>query len=299
MTISKRSAREFVGDVIARETSQMLRHTPVARVGTDPEGVHQLRVASRRLRSELRLLEPMLELRWFEAIMKELAWLGHTLGDYRDTDVLIALLEEFATADRSLDRAVVSRAIENRQSNQGRVVRTLTRPRYASLLADLARSVVRPPLRQASDGPRSVVTSQLIDAWGDLRSASSRVNDTAADLHQVRILAKRARYATEIAAPMLDDGAHAIVERLVAIQDSLGHQRDLASVRRHVTTWYDSPEAARGVDPVDARESWLSAVEAARRVSLDSWREPLAEAMVLIDDMNVHQSQRSDRHQLP
>lgn len=299
VTISNLSAREFVGDVIGRETSQMLRHTPVARLGTDPEGVHQLRVASRRLRSELRLLQPMLEPPWYATTMKELAWLGHTLGGFRDSDVLIALLKEFATADQSLDRAVIDRAMNDRRALQGKIVRTLSRERYALLIADLARSVVRPPLRRANLGPRTVVTSQLIGSWDALRTASQEVNGTETALHQIRILAKRARYATEIAAPFLGDGAHTIVERLVAIQDSLGHQRDLTAVREFVTAWYGSPEATRGVDPVDASEAWLQTVDAAGHISPDSWREPLAEAMVLIDDLDVHQSQRPDLHQLP
>lgn len=287
LTKSNFSAGHFVGDVIGREVGQMLRYTPVASLGTDPEGIHQLRVASRRLRSELRLLQPMLDVPWHTTTTKDLAWLGRTLGKYRDSDVLIALLEEFSSADPDLDRSVIGRATHDRQLHQRRIVRTLSRRRYVSLVVTLARSVIRPPLRHSYGEPAEVITSQLSEAWRALREASAGPIDSAANLHRIRILTKRARYVTEIATPFLDDGAHAIIERFVAIQDSLGHRRDLAAVGRYVTSWYDSPEAVRGVDPADARDVWLNSIDAARRVNPDAWKEPLAEVMVLIDDMHV------------
>ncbi len=294
MTNSGFSARDFVSDVIGREIGQMLRHTPVARLGMDPEGIHQLRVASRRLRSELRLLHPMLNDEWYATTTKDLAWLGRTLGGYRDTDVLIALLEEFAMADHSLDPSVIARATDNRHQHQRRVIRTLSRQQYVSLVVSLARSVVRPPLRRSHADPETIITSQLGESWNALRAASSGVTDDPADLHQIRILTKRARYATEIATPIIGEGAHAIVERFVAIQDSLGHQRDLVAVRQFVTEWYNSPQAVRGIDPADARETWLSVISATGRVSADTWREPLAEAIVLIDDMDIRPSERTN-----
>ena len=44
---------------------------------------------------------------------------------------------------------------------------------------------------------------------------------------------------------------------------------------------------------------WLASVDVAGRVNPDGWREPLAEAMVLIDDMNIDRLERTDIHQLP
>ena len=299
VTNSDFSARDFVSDVIGREVGQMLRNTSAARLGTDPEGVHQLRVASRRLRSELRLLHPMLEDQWHTKATNDLAWLGHTLGGYRDSDVLIAILKEIATADDDLDRAVIDRAVEDRRAHQHRVDARLSGKRYVSLVVTLARAVVRPPLRRSYAHPESIVVSQLRESWNALRIATTEMMDSPASLHQIRILSKRARYVTEIATPILGDGAQAIVERFMAIQDSLGHQRDLAAARQFVTKWYDSPRAIRGIDPADARETWLASIDAASRVNPDMWREPLAEAMVLIDDMNIGSSERTDRYELP
>ena len=293
------SSRDFVSDVIGREIGQVLRHTSAARLGRDPEGVHQLRVASRRLRSELRLLHPMLQDQWFTMTEKDLAWLGRTLGGFRNSDVLIALLEEIAAADDDLDRAVIDRAVDDRRAHQHRIVARLSGERYVSLAVTLARAVIRPPLRRTFADPESVIVSQLRESWNALRIAATEMIDSPADLHQIRILSKRARYVTEVATPIIGDGAQPIVERFVAIQDSLGHQRDLAAVRRFVTEWYQSPRAVRGIDPADAREMWLASVDVAGRVNPDGWREPLAEAMVLIDDMNIDRLERTDIHQLP
>ena len=293
------SSRDFVSDVIGREIGQVLRHTSAARLGRDPEGVHQLRVASRRLRSELRLLCPMLQNQWYTMTGKDLAWLGRTLGGFRDSDVLIALLEEIAHTDDDLDRAVIDKAVDDRRAHHHRVVDRLSGKRYVSLVVTLAEAVVRPPLRRSYADPELIIVSQLRESWSALRIAATGVIDSPADFHQLRILSKRARYATEIATPIVGDGAQAIVERFIAIQDSLGHQRDLASVRRFVTEWYDSPRAVRGVDPADGREMWLASIDAASQINPDVWREPLAEAMVLIDDMGIGRSERADVHELP
>ncbi len=58
------------------------------RLDVDPEGVHQARVASRRLRSDLRTFRTALDPAWAEPLREELRWLGTVLGEARDADVL-------------------------------------------------------------------------------------------------------------------------------------------------------------------------------------------------------------------
>ena len=67
------------------------------RIGEDPEGVHQARVATRRLRSDLRTFGPVLDERWSEDLRAELRWLGAALGKVRDADVLTELLRSAST----------------------------------------------------------------------------------------------------------------------------------------------------------------------------------------------------------
>lgn len=298
VTDSEFSAEQLIGDVIGRETGQMLRFTSIARRGVDPEGVHQLRVATRRLRSELRLLRPLLISRWCDSVTKDLSWLGTALGNYRDVDVLIALLEEISKADPTLDQRVIREAKEDRPRRQRRVVQVLDRARYRSLMVALTRGVLSPPLRSSHQDPSTVIVTQLYDSWREVRTAAGEPHADDTRLHRIRILTKRARYATEVATPILGDGGRAIIERFAKIQDILGMQHDMTVARRFITNWYDSPLAAQGVDPGDARDVWVAAMDSSARIRHDTWREPLAEVIVLIDDLGLSPSKWSNPDEL-
>ena len=62
----------------------------------DPEGIHRLRTTTRRLRSELRSLENLVDGRWREQLEEELKWLAGRLGEVRDLDILLARLKKAA-----------------------------------------------------------------------------------------------------------------------------------------------------------------------------------------------------------
>jgi inorganic triphosphatase YgiF len=73
--------RARAAPLLSREQyAQMLAHDPGVRVGDDPEDLHQLRVATRRLRSVLKTAAPILDATWVSEMRDELAWLGGELG---------------------------------------------------------------------------------------------------------------------------------------------------------------------------------------------------------------------------
>ena len=94
--IARLSSNATVSQVLGRALStsvvQLLRHDAVVRLDTDPEGVHLTRVATRRLRSDLRTFRSMVDHEWAEPLREELRWLGTVLGEARDADVLLARL---------------------------------------------------------------------------------------------------------------------------------------------------------------------------------------------------------------
>ena len=67
----------------------LLAHDPGTRRGDDPESLHQLRVAIRRLRAFLRAARPLVDREWAESLREELGWLGGHLGPARDLDVML------------------------------------------------------------------------------------------------------------------------------------------------------------------------------------------------------------------
>ncbi|HYM64458.1 MAG TPA: CHAD domain-containing protein, partial [Gaiellaceae bacterium] len=74
--------------MLGRQHEQILANDPGVRLGDDPEAVHRLRVATRRLRAVLRAAAPLLEREKSEPLRAELAWLADVLGPVRDLDVL-------------------------------------------------------------------------------------------------------------------------------------------------------------------------------------------------------------------
>src|SRR5207302_1981585 len=82
------TAGDLVRVAIAASVQRLTRHDPGVRVGDDPEDVHQARVATRRLRSDLRTFASLLDPDWAASLVEELRWLGGVLGDVRDADVL-------------------------------------------------------------------------------------------------------------------------------------------------------------------------------------------------------------------
>src|SRR5262249_43361477 len=97
-------ASELAHAAVAGSVARLVAHDPGVRLGTDPEHVHQMRVATRRLRSDLRTFRAVIDEQWSEQIRGELQWLGRLLGDVRDTEVLLDRLDdrvdELPEADR-------------------------------------------------------------------------------------------------------------------------------------------------------------------------------------------------------
>src|SRR5258708_30800353 len=89
-------ARDVIRSVLAEAVAAILRNDPLVRLGTDPEGVHQERVATRKLRSHLRTFGPLLEPEWSEPLRSELGWLALALGPVRDREVLLERLGDRA-----------------------------------------------------------------------------------------------------------------------------------------------------------------------------------------------------------
>src|SRR5205814_5216193 len=101
-------AGDAVRAAMAAGVARLLRHDPGVRIGDDPEDVHQARVATRRLRPDLRTFRPLLDQARSEALRDELKWLADLLGANRDADVLMERLREHADRLPQRDATAVS-----------------------------------------------------------------------------------------------------------------------------------------------------------------------------------------------
>ncbi|MGH2357229.1 MAG: CHAD domain-containing protein, partial [Candidatus Limnocylindria bacterium] len=163
------SARELVGAAISDALVRIMANDAAARLGFD-EGIHQLRVAFRRLRSDLRTFRLLLEPEWVAHIGPMLREHGRRLGSVRDLDVLQARLRADADGlDHALDPLWRDLAERRRESFEA-LAAALRDPGYVALLYELVAAVGRPPVTPAADGAAAGVGVGLArDAWKRLK----------------------------------------------------------------------------------------------------------------------------------
>jgi CHAD domain-containing protein len=283
------TAADAVRRAIAASVQRLLRADPVARAGKDPEGVHQARVATRRLRSDLRTFAPLLQPAWVDHLRDELRELAALLGAVRDADVLLERLRSAAaTLPTDHDRATAERLLadleHSRDADRATLLAAMDDPRYQRLLDDLAVAAVRPAVVEAAAAPAAEVLPGL--AAGPWRRLRKRVNGLGqdppdADLHEVRILAKRARYAAEAVAPAVGPEATAFAKAVARLQEVLGNHHDAVvaqawlreAAKRHRSAAFVAGTLA-GLEQAEAercREAWPATWEVARDKRLRAW----------------------------
>ena len=228
------SIRGVVRFAIGSGASRLVANDPVARIGSDPEAIHQARVATRRLRSDLKTLEPLMDRTAVAKIRDELRWVSELLGSVRDTDVLITRVEETGRQLRlepDATSAMVTELERDRGRSHGQLVDALASRRYIALVRELIAAAETPPLAEDLDGDRRAgarVRKLVRKSWRRVPRAIERLhtdpNDAA--LHEIRKRAKRARYAAELAGAALEADAGGLAERLEDMQDVLGELQD-------------------------------------------------------------------------
>lgn len=183
---------------------------------TEPEALHKLRVAVRRLRALLRAARPFLADERAEHLRAELRELGGALGSARDADVFLAYLRH-ATANLEQDRDAVAQLLarveDERRAAYGSARAALDAPDFERLTQELEAFSSSVIVRDASP-------KELIDP--EARKLRRAMRDVATNdgLHEARIKAKRVRYAAEVA------GVKDIVARATRLQDVLGEHQD-------------------------------------------------------------------------
>ncbi len=269
-----------VRTAIATSVLQLLEHDPGARTGQDAEDLHQARVATRRLRSDLRTFGPLLDERWAEELRAELRWLGEMLGLVRDADVLLERMTPTIAAlpvvDRPFGDIVLEGLRDDRRRAREQMLDALRSSRYDSLLDRLATASQHPRLllrvddsddRQLLGDLVRAPVRRLLDA-ADSLSADPR----DAQLHEIRRLAKRVRYAAEAVAPTVGKPARRLARTAAELQSVLGSHQDAV-----VAAEWLRRAATRTDEPIGFVAGQLAAIEhrAARRARRrwpDAWK---------------------------
>jgi CHAD domain-containing protein len=224
---------EVVRRAIAASVDRLVRHDPIVRLDADVEGVHQARVATRRLRSDLRTFRTLLDPDSTRALREELGWLAEGLGAVRDCDVLLARMRSRAAGlpaeDRKGAKSVLAMLERRRGDAYDELLATLRGERYLRLLDRLVEEANEPSLLPGSDLPADAALPPLVAR--PLRRLGKQMQalgdePTDDELHAARIRTKRARYAVEAASPVLGKRARVVATAAAKLQDVLGEYRD-------------------------------------------------------------------------
>ena len=205
-------------------------HDPGTRLGAEPEELHQMRVAVRRLRALLRTARAMFAPKPIKALRDELKWLGSVLGEPRDLDVLRGHLREevrqLEPQDRGAGRSLLRRLDKAGVKPRAELLAALDSSRYFELLDTVEETISNPPVVEADISLTDVAAAE----WKKLRKTVKALPSEPADaeLHAVRIKAKHARYAGELVAPEEGHAAERFVDRVKKLQDILGEHQDAA-----------------------------------------------------------------------
>jgi CHAD domain-containing protein len=218
-------------------------HDPGVRLGDHAEDVHKARVATRRARAVIRATKPLLG-ETLTPLADELKWLGGSLGSVRDLDVLLEHLRpQVATLgdDREAGAAIVAVLEEEREAARDSLLNDLDSERYTKLLDDFATAIASLPELDVPGGVTPIAAAEL----DRLRKASDGLGDDPPDeeLHELRIHAKRARYAAELTGGKKRD---AYLDALKRLQDTIGLHQDavVAEERLRALALPDSAIAA-------------------------------------------------------
>jgi CHAD domain-containing protein len=274
---------------LASGTLRLFRHEAGVRIGEDPEAVHQARVASRRIRSTLRTFSSLLDEEWTDRLRDDLKWVANLLGEVRDTDVLLERFSEHLAAlpatDAKPGRRLLERLATQRDQARRSLLGAMASDKYARLLDDLVAAAAAPALLPGGDRPAAEVMPPLVvKPWKKLRKAVREAGDDPPDdeLHQIRIRAKRARYAAEAVEPVIGKPAEKFADAIADLQGVLGDHQDAvvgeawlreaaAASRRDVALVAGLLIAAERASADDTRAGWRKVWKAANRSSLRAW----------------------------
>ena len=246
--------------VIRRQLRELYAHEPGTRLGENPEELHDLRVATRRLRAAMDLFSSALPSR-ASAVREELRWIAGELGAVRDLDVQLDELtkmgrwsDEWAgtgtgtgtgTGLAHLHALLTAERDRARES----LLDALDSSRWERLTAALLALARQGPSGRVPGArvPAAIAVPPLLDRHHHAMLAAAkraRRTGTAHDFHRVRIRGKRLRYSLEFTSPLYGQPALHFAKRLTQLQDALGRMQDAEVASSRLLSLATAPPGA-------------------------------------------------------
>ena len=222
--------------VLRLHFNKMLAHEKGTRLGDDPEELHDMRVATRRMRMALRIFAPYLDTEEVHPALKGLRRTGRSLGVVRDLDVFkgkaVKYVELLPRRRRGeLDGLLAAWDLEY-AARRAELIAYLDGRRYRRFVEGMAELLEEPPERLSAPGGQGTVAQVLPMLLhrdvADVLGAGAVVGPGAplTRFHELRIAGKALRYTLEFFAAPLGRGALPLIATMKGLQDHLGDLQD-------------------------------------------------------------------------
>jgi CHAD domain-containing protein len=246
--------------ILLADFVKMLQHEAGVRANEDPEAVHDMRVATRRMRSAIRLFESYFKPKWIDAYNRRLRKIARALGTVRDLDVLMqgtqryietlevpkrashkklneaekaereALKAQVAEQQAALN-AAVAHLKEQRKAAHVDLLKVLDSKSYRRFVKEFGEflTTAGQGVGKCTSYPVGLTTPTLIYE----RLTAVRIHDhdveahTTETLHALRVEFKRLRYTISFFSDVLGKEAADFIDELKDIQDELGRLNDV------------------------------------------------------------------------
>ncbi len=225
-------AAENVTRILRHQYDILIAHESGTRIGEDPEDLHRMRVAVRKMRTALRLFASLLDRKATKPLGEGLRRLGGSLGQVRDRDTALETLKAYWESappeDRDVLQSVVDEIGHRRQAYREELLLALDSERYLSFKNHIEQ-LLGSELPPGPDAPafRGVVPRLISKSWKRVQSVGPEIPDKENErIHRLRLNCKHLRYLCEFTRPVTGKGLDFLRNSAMRVQETLGVVRD-------------------------------------------------------------------------
>ncbi|HEX2623253.1 MAG TPA: CHAD domain-containing protein [Phototrophicaceae bacterium] len=249
---------------------KILQNESGSRLGDDIENVHDMRVATRRTRSALRLLEGYYKSSVIHPFMENLKLLGKYLGAVRDLDVLILDLQrcqaELNDEGKAAIQPTVDQLDKKRRKARKKLINLLDSDQYNDFVHDYTDFLTHSGAGAKQIDPdviepyqvRHVIPGLLHEHLAAVRAYDNVIESASpSTLHALRIEFKRLRYATSFFHEVLGNTGDDFIGEIKTIQDHLGRTQDITVAQEYLNTMIED-----GAIEAEVLQTYLAELQA-------------------------------------
>ncbi|MCB9459183.1 MAG: CHAD domain-containing protein [Anaerolineaceae bacterium] len=224
--------------VLLQDCIKMLENEEGSRAGEDIECVHDMRVATRRMRSVLNMFSDYFKVGAIAAHVEGLRQTAKALGHVRDLDVMIADLQDYTVSHEDIAEpisGIINRLEKKRDQAREDLIQWLDSKNYKrfvngyiNFLTEPGKGVIGPKSRAEPHQVRHIAALMIHEALAAVRAYEVVLEDADYDtMHALRVAFKRLRYTVDSFTDVLGTGASTFVDQLKDVQDYLGRMNDI------------------------------------------------------------------------